>query len=151
MKKFFFLVLGMAALYLSVASVPGVSDEPKGDLRLIITGFRHNNGQARIGLVNTEKDFKARRDETKNVRGASVKIENNTVDYIFRDLPFGEYAIKLYHDENNNDKLDVNILGIPKEPYGFSNNARGRFGMPDYAKVRFFLDTKEKTIRITLN
>jgi len=150
MKKlilFFLLVFVLPTIALSDTA----TQEHMGDLHLIITGFRNNNGQARIGLVNSEKDFKGRREETKNVRGVSVKIENKRVDYIFHDLPFGEYAIKFYHDENNNDKLDVNMLGIPREPYGFSNNARGKLGMPPYEKARFLFGQKELTITIELN
>jgi len=48
----------------------------------------------------------------------------------------GQYAIKVFHDENANGELDINFLGIPKESYGFSNHARGRFGPPPFAEAR---------------
>lgn len=46
-------------------------------------------------------------------------------------LPAGKYAIASFHDANNNRELDTNMMGIPNEKYGFSNNARGMFGPPD--------------------
>lgn len=65
-------------------------------------------------------------------------------------LPRGNYAIKAYHDVNDNGVLDRGRLGIPKEPYGFSNDARGRFGPPRFEEARFRLglDGDELTIRL---
>ena len=51
---------------------------------------------------------------------------------IYRDLPAGRYALSLFHDENGNGKLDSNVAGIPIERYGFSRDARGRMGAPDF-------------------
>lgn len=49
-----------------------------------------------------------------------------------KNVPKGTWAVLAYQDENQNDKLDRNLLGIPSENYGFSRDARGRFGPPDY-------------------
>ena len=51
--------------------------------------------------------------------------------------PKGEYAIALWHDENNDGKLNKNWLGMPTEGYGFSNNVFGAFGPPDYEECTF--------------
>lgn len=67
---------------------------------------------------------------------------------MFKDIPYGDYPIKLYHDENGNKKLDKNFVGIPREPYGFSNNARGTLSAPEFAKARFALDAANKAIEI---
>ncbi|MFY0685798.1 MAG: DUF2141 domain-containing protein [Cyclobacteriaceae bacterium] len=53
------------------------------------------------------------------------------------ELPDGEYAITIFQDLNNNEELDTNFIGIPSEPYGFSNNARGQFGPPKYEQCKF--------------
>ena len=68
----------------------------------------------------------------------------------FDDLPEGEYAISIFHDENNNNELDTNFLGIPKEGLGASNDARGHFGPPKYKDVKFYLKNGSKTITINL-
>ena len=49
------------------------------------------------------------------------------------NVPKGTWAVLAYQDENQNDKLDRNLIGIPSENYAFSRNARGRFGPPDFA------------------
>jgi uncharacterized protein (DUF2141 family) len=53
--------------------------------------------------------------------------------------------VSVYQDSNNNGQLDKNIFGIPKEKYGFSNNA----GRPDYRKCVFDFDT-DMTVTISL-
>ena len=94
-----------------------------------ITGFENSNGTARIALVNSKENFTA----DTPFKGITGEIINGEVKKTIT-LPFGEYAIKVYHDENGNNELDTRIFGIPKERYGFSNNARGTMGPPEYEK-----------------
>ncbi|MFT6248735.1 MAG: hypothetical protein ACJAZQ_001944 [Cognaticolwellia sp.] len=73
---------------------------------------------------------------------AMVKATDEQEKVIFKNIPEGEYAIKMYQDENDNNELDFNLIGIPKEGYGFSNNV-GQFGAPEYVKAKFII--KENT------
>ena len=66
------------------------------------------------------------------------------------DLSFGEYAISVFHDQNNNNILDSNMFKMPTEPYGFSNNARGRFGPPGFDDARINFNATQKTFSIRL-
>ena len=54
-------------------------------------------------------------------------------------LPAGTYALRIMHDVNGNGELDTNFVGIPSEPWAFSNNAKGNFGPPTWADVSFEL------------
>jgi len=64
-------------------------------------------------------------------------------------LPAGDYAIRVMHDVNGNGELDSNMVGMPKEPWGISNNARGNFGPPKFEDARFTLKERaEQTIRV---
>jgi len=66
------------------------------------------------------------------------------------DLPAGEYALVVYHDENGNGRLDRNFIGIPSEPLGFSNRYRPH-GPPTYSRAAFNLQTDEtKSIDVAL-
>ncbi|MFN3875311.1 MAG: DUF2141 domain-containing protein [Flavobacteriales bacterium] len=65
---------------------------------------------------------------TVEANGASVQVG-------FGDLAPGRYAIKAYHDINGNGRLDTNWMGMPKEPYGFGNDAMGAFGPPSYEQA----------------
>ena len=67
----------------------------------------------------------------------------------FEDIPEGTYAVSIFHDENDNGKMDTNFLGIPSEDYGCSNDASGFLGPPKWEDAKFQL--KENTsIKITL-
>ena len=59
---------------------------------------------------------------------------------VAEDLPAGEYAIRVMQDVNGNEELDTNWFGVPTEPWAFSNNAKGSFGPPSWADVRFMLE-----------
>ncbi|MRR38306.1 DUF2141 domain-containing protein, partial [bacterium] len=72
-------------------------------------------------------------------------IVGGKVEVVLKGVPYGQYAIAVFHDKNDNDVLDKNIMGVPKEEYGFSNNARGRLGPPDYGSMRF--DVRAPSVR----
>lgn len=75
--------------------------------------------------------------------GAVVRAE-------FAGVPSGGYALKAFHDVNANGVLDTNWMGIPKEPYGFGNDAMGTFGPPDYAAASFEVREARVTVRIRM-
>lgn len=101
------------------------------DLHVEITGLRNNDGIIQFELT----------DENENViKTFSSEIVNKACIIIISDLSYGSYAFKYFHDENENEELDVEIL-IPKEGYGFSNNATGTFGPPAIDEMIF--DYKE--------
>ena len=69
----------------------------------------------------------------------------------FDNLPEGEYAVSVFHDLNSNGKLDSNAVGMPTEPYGFSNNAAGNFGPPSFDAAKIKLDQSKTAISIRVN
>ena len=118
-----------------------------GTLKLLISGFINEKGNAKIALCNSKEDFK-RPDNT--FRSINAVIKNGKSEWTFPDIPFGTYAVKVYHDENINGKLDKNIFGAPKEKYGFSNNARATFGPPAYESAQFTFNTTDMTVSISI-
>lgn len=73
-------------------------------------------------------------------------IHGDKVELSF-ELPTGHYAISVFRDTNGNGELDTNFFGIPTEPYGFSNNARGKFGPPSFEQCLIqFKDSKKIAI-----
>ncbi|RYU80262.1 DUF2141 domain-containing protein [Hymenobacter persicinus] len=66
------------------------------------------------------------------------------------DLPNGEWAVAITQDTNNNDKLDKNFLGIPTEPYAFSNNIRPTVSAPDFNQCKFLVSGSGKVVSIVL-
>ena len=135
----FFMIL------ISAAVDVGQAKANTSNLVIHITGFETSTGVAKVAIINSKKNF----DEETPFKGFDFEIINNEVLKTIT-LPFGEYAIKVYHDENANNELDTRIFGIPIERYGFSNNARGAFGPPEYEAVVFNLNSPEKEIVITI-
>ena len=97
------------------------SEMCRGDLKMIVLGLKSDEGQIKFDLDNSADTFKPKKDgKPAFAKGRSV-IKDKRAEYVFKDIPCGEYAIKLYHDANMNEDLDKNFLGIPKEQYGFSH------------------------------
>jgi uncharacterized protein (DUF2141 family) len=121
------------------------SENVNQDLTVQVTGLRSSEGQVRIAIFNSAKEF------TKTpFQAKEVKIDGKqTVEHTF-SLPKGKYAIAVYHDENENGKLDKNLVGIPKEDYGFSNNARGTMGPPSFEEASISVGESAQTTRIEL-
>lgn len=105
-----------------------------------ITNFKNDHGTAHVSLQDSNKQ---------NVRQANVTIENNSAQATFNNLFGGKYAVKVFHDENNNEKLDRGLLGIPVEGWGASNNPKRGFGPPKFRNMLFDLqENKEIQIRL---
>jgi len=121
-----------------------LSAQNKFTLEISFVGFKSDKGNVYVGLHNTEESFL--KDRFKETVG---KIVDNKAKIVFKDLPKGDYTVSAFHDENNNHKLDTNFIGIPKEPYGISNNAKGFMGPPKYKDARFLVD-ENKIIQITI-
>lgn len=80
-----------------------------------------------------------------------IKIRESQARCDFEDIPAGTYALAVIHDENVNGKLDVNWLGVPKEGYGFSNDAKGFLGAPSFSAASFPYDGQALNLVISLN
>ena len=70
------------------------------------------------------------------IEGVIEDVKTGTASYQF-EIPNGTYAIGIFVDANYNNKMDRNFVGIPKEQYGFSNNAKGSFGPPSFKDASF--------------
>ena len=100
------------------------STQKTGNLKVIINDLKSNKGVVQIGLFNSKEGYNGKK---KKFKGAIIKIENKKATWVVRNIPFGYYAIKTFHDEDNDNKIDTNFIGIPTESYGFSNNVKGFF------------------------
>lgn len=118
------------------------------DLHIDISHFKNHKGQLLIALFDKKESFPV----PKVVYRKAIiqKIDKNVMHYIFVNLPIGNYAVTLVHDENSNEKMDRYFFGMPKEGYGLSNNQKVRFSPPTFKKSRFYFD-KTQTIKIKIN
>ena len=138
------LVKILSLFLIGIASLQAQNKETF-DVVVNISNFKNNNGHAMVAIFNKEESFL-----NVALKSAKVKIENNTCSVTFKDLPKGIYAVSIFHDENDNNKMDTNVLGIPKETYGCSNNAKASFGPPKWDDAKFEITTQSITQHINL-
>ncbi|APZ48014.1 hypothetical protein BW723_00700 [Polaribacter reichenbachii] len=119
-------------------------DQETFNLKIEIEGIKTNKGKIYIAIYDNEASF------LKSSKGVIAEINDLKSTAIIKNLKKGEYAISLFQDVNENKKMDTKIFGIPKEPYGFSNDATGFMGPPKYNDAKFNLDAN-KTITININ
>lgn len=102
-------------------------------LRVRIHSLKSNKGKVYLQVQTPDK---------KTITQAIVPINASPVIWQ-ANLPKGRYAVRIFHDENNNGKLDTNFLGIPKESWGTSNNVKAIMAPPDFKKMLFDFPTTD--------
>jgi uncharacterized protein (DUF2141 family) len=115
-----------APVLLVIAATPVLA----GDLTIEVSGVTPGHGQIYVAVYDRPETFPtAGQQRTGRILEASAQ----SLVVHFEDLPPGEYAAVAFQDVNGNGRLDKNFLGMPKEPYGFSNSARGSAGPPKFS------------------
>lgn len=114
-------------------------------LEVVVSKVKSADGNIRVGIFKDEGSFL-----TKAAWGKVVKAEPGKVTVVFESLPAGTYGISAIHDENSNNELDKGMFGIPKEGYGFGNDAMGTFGPPSFEKASITIGTEPKIISIAM-
>jgi uncharacterized protein (DUF2141 family) len=101
------------------------------DLTVDVGGIRDARGAIMVAL-HAPKDGVAFPDMAGAVAAQWRMAEPGTLRFVFPGLKPGRYAVAVYHDENGNQKLDTNPLGMPTEGYAFSKDAKGYAGPPSF-------------------
>lgn len=117
-------------------------------LTVHVSALKNHRGQVIIDIFDNDTGYPMKTENAILRKKITIPADGNVVFHI-DDLEDGEYAFALIHDENKNDKLDVNFIGIPKEGAGASNNAKGLMSPPGYEDARFsFNKSTEMTIKM---
>lgn len=132
--------------FLGMLCLPIFLSAQTATLEVEVHDVSSSEGDILIALYKEEKTF-LKFEHVYRAEGAPASEGITRV--MIEDLPHGEYALAIFHDENGNEKLDTNFIGIPKEPLGFSNAKLKTFGPPGFKECLVTL--KEDTvIKITL-
>lgn len=125
---------------------PDTFDANKVVIFLNIKGYQANNGPIFGSVYAKEEGFL---DGKSAVHTFKINPETSHITINLPALDKGRYALALFHDINQNGKLDRNFIGIPKEPYAFSNDARGSFGPPKFDKAAVEFEKSGQRVTIT--
>lgn len=123
-------------LILTVALLIGFffTGNAQNTISVTVNNIEKNKGVIEISLYNQAEAFPHTKGRFKM---GNVTVSGNSVTFQFTNIPNGDYAVALYHDVNDNGKMDKNIFGIPKEPYGFSNNVVPKMSAPNFDECMF--------------
>lgn len=122
-------------------TISQIQSQEKFTLTIEIDGIKKQKGAVLVMLCNSEASF------LEKGEGFTAKVSGEKVIATY-SVPKGEYAFSFFHDKNSNGKFDTNFIGIPTEPYGFSNNAKGFMGPPSYEKAKFTV-TKDTKVSVS--
>ncbi len=114
---------------------------------LNVTNIEEEVGMIWIGIYDSEDNFLVK--EQAIVKGYTVE-HSGRIHISLPDLPFGTYAIAIFHDLNNNGYLDQNLLGIPSEPFAFSRRPKSKFRMPRFEEVAVTFSPDQQEITLPL-
>lgn len=136
MKRFILLLTALILL-------PLIEVAAQCKVTVTVEGLRLSKGKVFVALQNSEKLFKS---NDTYYKGLVIDIDKKESSCTFQDIPKGTYAVALFHDENGDGKPNFNFMGLPKEGFGFSNNAMGVMSKPSF-KAASFEVTPDKTAK----
>ena len=115
-----------------------------GDVTVMVEGVRNGKGEVRFALYDRASEFPL----GKQFDGLEVPAAPGEVSAVFRDVPPGIYAVAIHHDENSNNEMDLAFNLLPKEGYGFSNDAKVILMPPTFEAAAFAVPEAGITIRL---
>lgn len=137
------LTSALAALMFTLATATASTPAKGADLTVDVKNVG-DKGEVMIALYKVGDKWLGR-----SSFGTIVPAKGD-ISVSFKDLPEGEYAVSLFVDQNSNKKMDTNPIGIPIEPYAFSNDAAGTFGPPSFEQAKFSVGKDSKSIVIAI-
>ncbi len=128
-----------------VAPVSAGEAGKSGTLKVRFAKLEKKGGHVLLQVANSRAVYES---DDQFTYSAKIPAEGESVTATFDDVPHGEYAVKVFHDANDNERVDIGWRG-PTESYGFSNDVMGFMGPPDFDDAKFRFASPEKTVDIT--
>lgn len=132
----------------SLAMVAALLAAPNqaADLEVTLRGVNSTEGQALVAVHRHVPGAGFPADDGV-VAGKARPAATGDIRFFFEALPPGDYAVAAFHDADGDGQLDANLVGMPTECYGFSNDARGFMGPPTFDAARVSVGSGEETVR----
>ena len=119
----------------------------EGTIDVVVKGIPEKRGKLYVELYDRAGYFRYERvlnERIEPVTGATMKVR-------LEHVPRGRYVVAVSQDANENRLLDTGLFGVPTEAYGFSRDARGTFGPPDFDEGAFDFDGKTASLTVNLD
>ena len=128
-----------------IAAAPALAAE----LVIEVRGVRSDAGRLYVAVHTPRKGEKYPYADGM-FAGVQQRAHRGDMRFVLRDLPPGRYAVNAFHDENGNGDLDTNVLGVPKEGYGFANDPATTFGPPEFEEAAVTAGDAPATAAMTI-
>ncbi|MBO0320761.1 DUF2141 domain-containing protein [Muricauda sp. CAU 1633] len=135
----------MKMIFLGILWLP-LSLFSQNTISVHVKNVDSSKGHIKVALYDSDETFLS---FDRVLKAGSAPAHNGIVILQITDVPIGEYALAVFHDENGNGELDTNWLGIPKEKVAFSKAKMKMFGPPKYKECAFQV-TSDYEINIDL-
>lgn len=130
-----------------VAALAFAAPVTAAELTVKLHGIRVQTGLLKVALVDSQEAWDGK---AAPVQADGAPAQGEAATFLFKDLKPGHYAVMITHDENSNGKLDTNVIGMPLEGYGFSNNPQV-MRKPTWDEARFQITDSNVAIDIALH
>lgn len=122
-----------------------------GDLVINLENIKTSEGMIWLALYDSEEDlFVKDKSILKGVKLEETGDLTGTLTIKMDQIMFGTYALAIYHDIDNDGKLDQNLLGIPTEPYAFARKPKSKWRAPRYDELTFNFSESDQEITTKL-
>lgn len=125
---------------LSVVFAAAEPSDATVDLKIMVTNINTLKGSIKLGVFNSQQTFLQKGQEYKTY---SNKVTGDTAIFLLKGLTKAEYAISVYHDINADNECNLNFIGMPIEPYGFSRNYKPKYSKPSFKDCK--IDASQNT------
>ncbi len=134
---------------LSIAALGSQAESKTTTIKVDAEKIRNATGMMACALFNAADGFPDV--QAKSFQYVYVPINSGVASCEFKDVAAGTYAVSVFHDENDNKKLDKNFVGMPLEGYGVSNNIRHMMSAPGFKESSFQVNGEvDKNIKIRM-
>jgi len=120
------------------------------EIKITVKDLKNYNGKLIINIFDKKNKEYFPLEPDKAFKVLKFNLNAKKTQYTIDSIPFGNYAISLHHDENSDDEVNTNWIGIPNEGLGTSNNAKGFFGPPSYKDSQFELSKHLLKLKIII-
>ena len=144
MRTLFFLLFIVVHV---VVSQP-VASTSENTIIVRVNGIKTQNGQVLLSLFKSSEGFPTHPE--KAFKWGKAKVNASSIIISFNGLPYGSYAIAVVHDENSNEVMDTDWLGLPAESYGISNNVSNTISPPSFEEAKFNFTGSRDTVQIEM-
>ena len=127
---------------LLISTVLLAATAPAATIEVKVSSVVGGRGKVNVAVCDKERFLKD------CLYSGSAPAQAGDTVVTIQNVPKGTWAVLAYQDENQNDKLDRNLIGIPSENYGFSRDARGKFGPPDFSDAA--IDVRDEAMAVTI-